>query len=594
MRTGCTLGLIGTGVLGVAIGCSSNADSAGSAPKENGASGDQGTFDPRGQGASSNSGGNGAPGAGGSTSALPPEKEVDTGFELPHAGARFVYVANTDHNTIAVIDAKTLAIQTVDAGTQPRFLQTFGAADAAIVLNVGSSDATIVRTDATGASKVGRVPVQRGSNAIAVAPDGRHAVVYFNESFAVQNSVPGSFQDVTVVKLDDAGDAATGMTIGYRASRVFFSSDGKKAFVVTEDGVSILDFDGIDKNGDGIADTVSLGSQGIGKTPDVSVTPDGRYALAREQTGSALRLVDLTDGRIRRLDLATLPGAALDIPDAGTPDSVADSGATNPDAGDAAAPAVPNTPPVSPLGATVTDLDLAPSGDYAMAVLRERSLVVRIPIPAAFDQPSLATVTRIPDELIGSVTITPLGKYALLYTTVDPTNERMTILPLSGAAKPASIQLKKAIASIAVSPDETSALVVHQKLPGDPNAPGLDQEAQVDRQDGYSVVALDRQFSKLQLTLAPLGPSTIVPDSSNLFILFNTLGVREVQRVDLRSLRVFPTELGSPPISVGAVPTTNRVFVGQDHPDGRISFIDWTTGAVQSVTGFELNSRIRE
>jgi DNA-binding beta-propeller fold protein YncE len=107
-------------------------------------------------------------------------------------------------------------------------------------------------------------------------------------------------------------------------------------------------------------------------------------------------------------------------------------------------------------------------------------------------------------------------------------------------------------------------------------------------------VALDRQFAKLQLTLAPLGPSTIVPDSSNLFILFNTLGVREVQRVDLRSLRVFPTELGSPPISVGAVPDTNRVFVGQDHPDGRISFIDSTTGAVQSVTGFELNSRIRE
>jgi hypothetical protein len=34
--------------------------------------------------------------------------------------------------------------------------------------------------------------------------------------------------------------------------------------------------------------------------------------------------------------------------------------------------------------------------------------------------------------------------------------------------------------------------------------------------------------------------------------------------------------------------------VGQDHPDGRLSFIDWETGAVQSVTGFDLNSRIRE
>jgi hypothetical protein len=36
------------------------------------------------------------------------------------------------------------------------------------------------------------------------------------------------------------------------------------------------------------------------------------------------------------------------------------------------------------------------------------------------------------------------------------------------------------------------------------------------------------------------------------------------------------------------------VFVGQAHPDGRVSFIDWKTLGVESVTGFELNSRIRE
>jgi hypothetical protein len=359
--------------------------------------------------------------------------------------------------------------------------------------------------------------------------------------------------------------------------------------------VSILDFAAIDKDGAGIADIVSLGSQGIGKTPDVSVTPDGRYALAREETGSALRLVDLTDGRIRRLDLATVPGQVVGAADAGPPTVTGDAGRSG-DAGDAAPPPLPTAvpPPPAPLPVTVTDVDLAPSGDYAMAVLRERSLVVKIPIPGAFDDRTLATLTSVPGELIGLVTITPKGKYALLYTTVDPTNERMTILPLTGTPKPHSIQLRKSIASVAVSPDEASALVVHQKLPGDPNAPGLDEETKADRQDGYSVVALDRGFAKLQLTAAPLGPSTIVPDSSNLFILFNTLGLREVQRVDLRSLQFFTTALGSPPISVGAVPTTQRVFVGQDHPDGRISFIDWTTGAVQSVTGFELNSRIRE
>jgi hypothetical protein len=55
-----------------------------------------------------------------------------------------------------------------------------------------------------------------------------------------------------------------------------------------------------------------------------------------------------------------------------------------------------------------------------------------------------------------------------------------------------------------------------------------------------------------------------------------------------------PLELGSPPTSVGAVPSSKRAFVGQDHPDGRISFIDWTTSSIETVTGFELNSRIRQ
>jgi hypothetical protein len=46
-----------------------------------------------------------------------------------------------------------------------------------------------------------------------------------------------------VLSLEDGKDRSVGMTVGFRPSRVFFSNDGKKGFVVTEDGVSILDFD---------------------------------------------------------------------------------------------------------------------------------------------------------------------------------------------------------------------------------------------------------------------------------------------------------------------------------------------------------------
>jgi hypothetical protein len=163
----------------VIVACASS-NSAGSADFP-------GVSDFSGSGASSNSGENGAGGAsleiprfGDGGVSLPPEQETSATFELPHAGLRFVYSANPDTNTVAVIDGTNLAIHSVQAGAQPRFLQTLAGADAAIVLNVASGDASIIRTADTGISTMAKVPVQPGSNAIAVAPDGKHAIVYYD------------------------------------------------------------------------------------------------------------------------------------------------------------------------------------------------------------------------------------------------------------------------------------------------------------------------------------------------------------------------------------------------------------------------------
>ena len=158
------------------------------------------------------------------------------------------------------------------------------------------------------------------------------------------------------------------------------------------------------------------------------------------------------------------------------------------------------------------------------------------------------------------------------------------------------VTLPKAVQAVKISPDSKTALVVHRKLEGDPNEPGIDPDALIDRSFGYSVLQLETKFSKLQITPSQLGPSLMVPGGSHIFILFNSPGqnISEVHRIGLDSFLVNTIELGSPPISVGAVPKSKKVFVGQQHPDGRITFIDWNTEETESVTGFELNSRIRE
>jgi hypothetical protein len=67
---------------------------------------------------------------------------------------------------------------------------------------------------------------------------------------------------------------------------------------------------------------------------------------------------------------------------------------------------------------------------------------------------------------------------------------------------------------------------------------------------------------------------------------------RAVQVVSTRTGIVQSHALGSPPSSVGVVPVAGQAFVAQRHPQGRMSFIQLTTGAIRTVTGFDLNSQI--
>lgn len=519
---------------------------------------------------------------------LPPEVEQDFEFELPHSGQRYVYAVNPDTDTVAVIDANSLAIQSVEAGDEPRFLQTLAGTDAAVVLNAGSADATVIRT-ANGKSTTTTVSVQAGTNAIAVAPDGKHAVVYFD---AEQRSAgtSGSYQDVSILFLGDGKDRSIAMTVGFRPSKVSFSDDGKFAHVVTEDGVSILDFAEIEDKGSHIARTVGI-SDDAKLLSDVSITSDGAYALARRENESTLRLIDLDSGDIATLDLATLQAPSDDE----APMFELDGGAPDADAGAAIEPATPAVPATPVINAPVTDLDLAPSGTFALAVLRNAGKVVELAIPGSFTSGKPSNVFSLDQQIVGSVSIAPDSKKALLYTTAVDNAERMIVLDVE-SADTQLIKLPKAIASVTIAEDSETAFIVHKKLEGDPNQAGIDPDTALDRAYGYSVFDFETGFSKLQTSTTQVGPSTVVPDGSNLFVLFNdpALSLREVHQVDLTSFVIEHIALGSPPTSIGAVADTHKVFVGQEHPDGRIAFIDWTSGELESVTGFELNSRIRE
>ncbi len=550
------VGLLAAGAL-VGCGASSSTRNATGSDESTGGGGTSGALGrptgAAGPGSASGSGPiSGASDAGAGVPPKPPEVEERRDFETPSAGARFVYVANPRRDTVAVIDSTSLTIRSVEVGDTPTVLRTVTGQDVAVVLNAGSGDASILRTSATAGTVTTSVAVVAGANALSVAPDGQHVIAWYDSGQrAIATTATGkaakigSFQDISVLNLAENPPVSVAQTVGFRPTEVAFASDGSAAFVVTEDGISVVRFSAV--KGPAVAPLVALQSASGALARDVSITPAGKFAISRREDSGELRLVDLTSGVVKTLDL----------------------------------------------GSPVTDLDMDPSGQFALAVLRAESTVVRVALPAGFSDPAQVTRRKIADAEFGSASVTPDGKLAVLYTTAAAV-EALVVVDLVGAQQPKTVRLRKSVRAVALAPDGRTALVVHTKVAGSDTDPTADIELRIDRSYGYSVVDLASGFAKLQLTGADVGPLAITPDGSRAFVLLrdDAQGLRVAQRIALGSFLVDDFILGSPPLSIAALAESRRIFVSQAHPEGRISFIDWESGAVASVTGFELNGRI--
>ena len=124
---------------------------------------------------------------------------------------------------------------------------------------------------------------------------------------------------------------------------------------------------------------------------DVSITPDGKYAVARREGAAQVQLIDLGASKVTALDL----------------------------------------------GSPVTDLDLAASGAFAVAVLRDTSSYVRIAIPGGFTDEAQRPRRQISGGTIGSASLSPDGKTAVFYTTAaSEAVKRIVIADLTAAVDP--------------------------------------------------------------------------------------------------------------------------------------------------------------
>ena len=248
-----------------------------------------------------------------------------------------------------------------------------------------------------------------------------------------------------------------------------------------------------------------------------------------------------------------------------------------------------------PLAAPATDIDLAPDGSRLYAVVRDAAQLAVIDIPADAIDPTGIDLVDLAPATVGSIAVSADGTRALLYTnaTLDP---HLTEVALDRPGFPhATYALQKAVRAVAIAPDSATAVVLSAKAPGDPaTATSLDD--QIARSFGFELVDLATGFAKLQLTPVDPGPPAFAPGGAAAYVPLDgcdaAAAIRAVQIVSTRTAIVRTVALGSPPSSVGVVPLAGQAFVAQRHPLGRMSFVALATGAVRTVTGFDLNSQI--
>jgi hypothetical protein len=496
----------------------------------------------------------------------PPEVEREASFRAPVVTGPYVWAANPDSGRVAVIDATTFEIRSGQAGNRPTYVAGLDrpGAPRALVINAGADDASLLTLSGDGL-QASHVPLHQGADSWSISPDQRFAIAWTDRQKAEQLDPTDGFQDITVLELGEQGTlSATRLTVGYRPSAFSFDAQGRRAFGITEDGISIVE---LSPGAVRLSQLVALPSA-RGVQPDVSITADGARALARIEGSSILYDIDLASGQSRAIDL----------------------------------------------GANITDLDLSADGTRAVAVIRSRSIEGAAPdagapppgdagpdasapsdepgsvsvseavffaVPAGLDDASERRSLTIPNGGVGSVSLSPDGARAVLFSNALGSGQVTLVGPDLSYR---SVDLIAPVRAVFVSADSSHAIALQDPPPGSL------------KKGAFSVLALDAvRAPKLVAADARAEFVALDPDSSERAIvtvsdpgaqIFGAYFVR------MPSLQVDFSALSSRPLSSGTVPAARKGFVAQEHPEGRITFIDLGDGQSREITGFELSAKV--
>lgn len=517
----------------------------------------------------------------------------------------FVFVPNSDEesSTVARIDGRDLSVLPVRVGLEPVAVRAADVPDVgsvAYVLSEGKSAVSIIRAEKIDGrsdpdDQVSLLPVPEEVNSLEISPDGRHALAYIDPDKPLPDDASvSSLQVAALARLGETqnDDAAHQLSVSRLLQDVEFTEDGSQAFLIGRDGINRIIFDRIDSDAFVPPLDVELSSSAFPpKDREVEVGPEGKLLTIRSSQFNGIALyrppaLDAdadAEGELRRISLPEPPtDIDLHIDESGAPLVIASlpqtsqialidpdrAFETDPDDGEGA--------DAGPTGDTGTSGDAGPTGDASA------------PAPT----PGVEFI-EISGAVPGLAQLTPDQQQALVYTTLD-TTPQLGILNLEDEDVRA-VQLRNQIRSVAVAPDSSAAVVVHEKQEGQPesNASALEF---FQHNHGLTLFDLESEYRRpvtLQADPASVLMTEGASDSNPLLFAMLQSPDREKRgllRADLASFRLDFFTLPRAPEQIGRV--AGKIFVSQESEQGRITFFDIDSGERQTVSGYELNAAI--
>jgi hypothetical protein len=240
------------------------------------------------------------------------------------------------------------------------------------------------------------------------------------------------------------------------------------------------------------------------------------------------------------------------------------------------------------LPAIPTDVDILEEQGLALVAVRDAAALALVDLDGeGSGAVELLDTTPAP---AGVATPLPDGSAALLHTS-DPSRTDVGLIGLPEGGILDIFTLRKSIFAVYPSLDGRRARVVHPVEAPVDGASVL--QGRVRSTNAMSLVDLESGYAKLMLLNAAPDDVLFSPESDAVFVLNNAAGVQgTVHWLNLNTFSQTSYTFPLRPDAMGWVAEGRRLFVVQDDPAGRLTFIDADDGAVFEVSSFALNGLV--